>query len=156
MDNVERKSRGMWLQKGARPAKLLARLQAGEKKTITEWAKAFGMTYGWMSGIIHGLRKHGHHYRPFRGQMRVGGVMKTNIVVDITEKEEWLISGLNTYEDNYSLPAIKSQFRMLEDGIKKHPRVVADVEPYIESLQLAMIEGRKALRAEQKLLGEQK
>jgi hypothetical protein len=98
------------------------------------------------------LRKKGFNYHPYSGKIRVGVSRKTGIVVDIMEKEEWLTSGLNNYEDHSSLPHLEGMLRKIETGIMKFPQLAPQIQGVADRIMLASIESRKRLRSEQRLL----
>jgi len=92
------------------------------------------------------LRKYGYHFRPFSGKIRVGIKWKIGILVDVTEKEEWLLDGLRINERNSAKPHLVMQLATLISGVEKQPQLIPLMEPFMENLQLAMINGRKQLR----------
>ena len=139
---------------GCLPVEVSKRIDAGgwrNKKTLTEWALEFNITYQRMSGVLVLLRSNwGKEYHPYQGEMTVKGVKKFGVIVDINKNEEYLVTGTNFYRNNTFKPHMISQFRIINEGIKNFPLLVSELIPFIEETQIAVIEANKKAREEQK------
>lgn len=133
------------LHANQRPAIFVKGMESGIKRTRVEWAEALDMPLGSFDFMASKLRKKGYHYHPHSGNIRVGMKTRTGIVVDIMQNEEYLVSGLNRYEDNNSLPTLKGMFRTLEAAIQKYPRLLPEIQTHIDKIQTQTIEARSRM-----------
>lgn len=135
------------LYRSGLPFDVVKKMESGVKMTIKEWARAYGVPYSQMAGILTRLRQKGFHYHPYDGQIRVKGSMRTGILVDITENPEFFRRGMNRYQDHFAAPYLSGMFRVMEKGITEHPELSSDIRERMTSLNSKMI------GAERKVLG---
>jgi len=123
---------------GRMPERLVLNIKKGMKKTIAEWAEYEGTSYAHVSCTLGSLRKRGFNLYPYQGFMRVGGQNKKGIV-DVTDKPEWLVSGINRYEDHYAIPSLTAIVRMVESGLEKYPELANELKGFLDNMSVKSV-----------------
>lgn len=131
------------MHKNGFPYKFVQEYKAGVRKSITEWADYFGVTYAFMNVILVNLRKRGMHFHPTSESITVKGVSKIGMVVDIMDKQSYVVPAMDAYENRSLIPHMKGIFSKIEAMVSKYPKLESVAQEMSDNMQARFIESRK-------------
>lgn len=122
----EKKIRGL-------PGKLKAGIDAGAKKTMSEWGEEFGKTYENIRQALTYLRQyHGQHqYHPVGTKSGFGKGASQGVVVDIYKHKEHVVETMGKSKTVYLDPQLIAFSSWLENGYRKYPELRQVFKAYL-------------------------